>query len=194
GWWATSASPRTSRRTRCSPPSNRGPSRASRTRARAGPSGEPVPIHEQKRGLWDPLLIHRGYTALLRAKAIGEPPGPYVLQAAIAACHAQAPTAEDTDWEQIASLYGVLAKAAPSPVVELNRAVAVGMAYGPERGLATGDALAAVLRLRGSHKLPVVRGDLLARAGRRGVARAQLARAAELTRNGPERRVVLVRA
>lgn len=167
---------------------------ASRTRARTGPSGEPVPIHEQNRGLWDRLLIHRGYTALLRAKAIGEPPGPYVLQAAIAACHAQAPTAEDTDWEQIASLYGVLAKAAPSPVVELNRAVAVGMAYGPERGLEIADALVDEPTLRGYHLLPGVRGDLLARLGRRGEARAQFERAAELTRNAAERRVLLDRA
>ncbi len=117
-----------------------------------------------------------------------------MLQAAIAACHAQAPTAEDTDWEQIASLYGVLAKAAPSPVVELNRAVAVGMAYGPERGLEIADALVDEPSLRGYHLLPSVRGDLLARLGRRGEARAQFERAAELTRNAAERRVLLDRA
>ncbi|WP_348638610.1 RNA polymerase sigma factor [Actinomadura madurae] len=167
---------------------------ASRTRARTGPSGEPVPIQEQDRGRWDRLLIHRGFAALLRAKAIGEPPGPYVLQAAIAASHAQAATAEDTDWTQIASLYEILATVAPSPVVELNRAVAVGMAHGPEKGLEIADSLVDEPLLCDHHLLASVRGDLLARLGRADEARAQFERAAELTRNTPERRVLLDRA
>jgi RNA polymerase sigma factor (sigma-70 family) len=167
---------------------------ASRTRARTGPSGEPVPLLEQDRGRWDRLLIHRGFAALLRAKKIDEPPGPYVLQAAIAACHAQAPAAEDTDWAQIASLYEVLARVAPSPVVELNRAVAVGMADGAEKGLELADALVDEPALRGYHLLPSVRGDLLARLGRLEEARTQFERAAELTRNAPERKVLLDRA
>ncbi|MDL4815383.1 RNA polymerase sigma factor [Actinomadura sp. OS1-43] len=167
---------------------------ASRTRARTGPSGEPVPLHEQDRARWDRLLIHRGFAALLRAREIGAPPGPYVLQAAIAACHAQAASAEDTDWAQIASLYGILARVAPSPIVELNRAVAVGMADGPERGLALVDAIAAEPALRGYPLLPGVRGDLLARLGRGAEARKEFERAAELTRNAPERRVLLDRA
>ncbi|MES9605032.1 sigma-70 family RNA polymerase sigma factor [Actinomadura sp. NPDC000929] len=167
---------------------------ASRTRARTGPSGEPVPLAAQDRGKWDRLLITRGFEALLRAKRIGEPPGPYVLQAAIAACHAQAPSAEDTDWAQIASLYEILARVAPSPVVELNRAVAVGMAHGPEKGLELADVLVDEPALRGYHLLPSVRGDLLARLGRRDEAREQFERAAELTRNAPERRVLLDRA
>ncbi|TDC65303.1 RNA polymerase sigma factor [Actinomadura sp. GC306] len=167
---------------------------ASRTAARTGPSGEPVPILDQDRGRWDRLLIHRGFAALLRAKAIGEPPGPYVLQAAIAACHAQAPAPEDTDWTQIAALYGILASVAPSPVVELNRAVAVGMAHGPAEGLAIADALADEPSLRGYHLLPSVRGDLLARLGRKDEARAQFAQAAELTRNAAERKILLDRA
>ncbi|MFB4311303.1 RNA polymerase sigma factor [Actinomadura sp. GTD37] len=167
---------------------------ASRARARTGPSGEPIPILEQDRGRWDRLLIHRGFAALLRAKDIGAPPGPYVLQAAIAASHAQALAAEDTDWAQIASLYEVLAHVAPSPVVELNRAVAVGMAHGPEKGLEIADALVDEPSLRDYHLLPSVRGDLLERLGRRDEARAQFERAAELTRNAPERRVLLDRA
>ncbi|MFI0373363.1 RNA polymerase sigma factor [Actinomadura sp. 1N219] len=167
---------------------------ASRTRARTGPSGEPVPLADQDRGRWDRLLIHRGFAALLRAKAIGEPPGPYVLQAAIAASHAQAPAAEDTDWTQIASLYEILASVAPSPVVELNRAVAVGMAHGPEQGLAVADALLDEPSLRGYHLLPSVRGDLLARLGRAGEARTEFERAAAMTRNEPERKVLLNRA
>ncbi|MEU8797244.1 RNA polymerase sigma factor [Spirillospora sp. NPDC048819] len=167
---------------------------ASRIRARTGPSGEPVPLLDQDRGLWDRLLIHRGFAALLRAKKIGEPPGPYVLQAAIAACHAQAPAAEDTDWAQIASLYEILAGVAPSPIVELNRAVAVGMAHGPERGLELADALVDEPSLRGYHLLPSVRGDLLARLGRTDEARAQFENAAKLTRNEPERKILLDRA
>ena len=167
---------------------------ASRARARIGPSGEPVPLAEQDRGRWDRLLIHRGFASLLRARALGGPPGPYVLQAAIAACHARAATAEDTDWKQIAGLYELLARTAPSPVVELNRAVAVGMAFGPERGLAIIDALAGEPALRNYHLLPSVRGDLLARLGRTAEAAAEFARAAALTRNAPERRLLRRRA
>ncbi|WP_241683400.1 RNA polymerase sigma factor [Actinomadura sp. J1-007] len=167
---------------------------ASRTRARTGASGEPVPLHEQDRALWDRLLIRRGFAALLRARGLGAPPGPYVLQAAIAASHARANGPEDTDWEGIAGLYELLARAAPSPVVELNRAVALGMAYGPERGLALADALADEPSLKGYHLLPSVRGDLLARLGRTDEARAEFERAADLTRNAPERRVLLERA
>ncbi len=167
---------------------------ASRTRARTGPSGEPIPLLEQDRGRWDRLLIHRGFASLLRAKGIGEPPGPYVLQAAIAATHAQALAAEDTDWAQISSLYEILASIAPSPVVELNRAVAVGMAHGPEQGLELADALVDEPSLRGYHLLPSVRGDLLERLGRLDEARTQFERAAELTRNAPERKVLLARA
>ncbi|WP_241661099.1 RNA polymerase sigma factor [Thermomonospora catenispora] len=167
---------------------------ASRMRARTGPSGEPVPLLEQDRGRWDRLLIHRGFASLLRARALGGPPGPYVLQAAIAACHAQAATAEDTDWVQIVGLYELLARTAPSPVVELNRAVAVGMAFGPERGLAIVDALVDEPSLKNYHLLPSVRGDLLARLGRTAEAAAEFTRAAALTRNAPERRLLHRRA
>ncbi|MFD0902908.1 RNA polymerase sigma factor [Actinomadura sediminis] len=167
---------------------------ASRSRARTGPAGEPVPLHEQNRGKWDPLLIRRGFAALLRAKELGGTPGPYVLQAAIAACHARARTAAETDWPQIAALYEVLAGVAPSPIVELNRAVAVGMAHGPGRGLALLDTIADDPALRGYHLLPGVRGDLLARLGRTADARAEFERAAALTRNEPERRALLDRA
>nr|WP_243714790.1 RNA polymerase sigma factor [Actinomadura bangladeshensis] len=167
---------------------------ASRTRARTGPSGEPIPILEQDRARWDRLLIHRGFASLLRAKNIGAPPGPYVLQAAIAATHAQALAPEDTDWTQIASLYEILATVAPSPVVELNRAVAVGMAHGPEKGLEIADALVDEPTLRGYHLLPSVRGDLLERLGRREEARAEFERAATLTHNAPERRTLQSRA
>lgn len=167
---------------------------ASRTRARTGPSGEPVPLLEQDRGRWDRLLIHRGFAALLRAKDLGEPPGPYVLQGAIAACHAQALAPEDTDWAQIASLYEILASIAPSPIVELNRAVAVGMAHGPEKGLEIADALLDEPSLRGYHLLPSVRGDLLARLGRTAEARREFERAATLTRNTPERKTLESRA
>ncbi|MBG0828013.1 RNA polymerase sigma factor [Planomonospora sp. ID67723] len=167
---------------------------ASRSRARTGPSGEPVQLLDQNRALWDRLLIRRGFEALLRAEKLGAPPGPYVLQAAIAACHAQAPTAEETDWARIAALYEVLVRLTPSPVVELNRAVALGMAYGPERGLELVDALVAQPSLKSYHLLPSVRGDLLARLGRLEEARAEFERAASLTRNAPERAVLLSRA
>jgi RNA polymerase sigma factor (sigma-70 family) len=167
---------------------------ASRMRARLGPGGEPVLLLEQDRSRWDPLLIVRGRRALARAEALPGPLGPYGLQAAIAACHAAALRAEDTDWIRIAALYEVLAQIAPSPVVELNRAVAVGMAFGPEAGLELLDAIAAEPELRGYHLLPSVRGDLLARLGRSEEAAAEFARAAELTGNERERALLLSRA
>jgi RNA polymerase sigma factor (sigma-70 family) len=167
---------------------------SSRLRARTGPAGEPIPLLEQDRGRWDRLLIRRGFAALLRAERLGRPPGPYVVQAAIAACHAQAAAAADTDWPRIAALYQTLAAIAPSPVAELNRAVAVGMAYGPARGLELADRLAAGPELRRYHLLPSVRGDLLAKLGRDDEARAEFERAAALTRNTRERTVLLRRA
>jgi predicted RNA polymerase sigma factor len=167
---------------------------SSRSPARLDPAGQPVPLAEQNRGRWDQLLIRRGFTALLRAEQLGGPPGPYVLQAAIAACHARARTAEDTDWEQIALLYQALAAVAPSPVVELNRAVAVAMAGRPQRALEIVDVLAGEPALTGYHHLPSVRGDLLARLGRHGEAADEFRRAASLTRNIPEQTVLLQRA
>jgi RNA polymerase sigma factor (sigma-70 family) len=167
---------------------------ASRTRARTGPTGEPIPLLEQNRGRWDQLLIRRGYAALLRAERIGRPPGPYVLQAAIAACHAQARTAEQTDWERIARLYELLGQLTPTPVVELNRAVAVAMAFGPATGLEIVDKLASEPSLRDYHLLPSVRGDLLAKLGRSGEAQAEFQRAAALARNARERALLLDRA
>lgn len=167
---------------------------ASRSAARTGPAGEPVQLHEQNRGRWDQLLIRRGFTAMLRAREIGGPPGPYVLQAAIAVCHAQARTAESTDWAQIASLYGALTHLLPTPVVRLNRAVAVGMADGPQAGLDLTDALTADPALRDYHLLPSVRGDLLARLDRRDEARLEFQRAAALTRNAAERAFLTGRA
>ncbi|WP_392873513.1 RNA polymerase sigma factor [Streptomyces sp. LN499] len=167
---------------------------ASRTAARTTPDGEPLLLADQNRSRWDRLLIRRGYAALERANALGGAPGPYALQAAIAACHAHAVTYEETDWAVIATLYGLLVKAAPSPVVELNRAVAVSMAEGPEAGLALVDALAGDPALATYHLLPSVRGDLLARLGRADEARADFARAAGLTRNARERALLLARA
>ncbi|GII03573.1 RNA polymerase sigma factor [Planobispora takensis] len=167
---------------------------ASRSRARTGPSGEPVQLLDQNRALWDRLLIRRGVEALLRAEKLGVPPGPYVLQAAIAICHAQAVTAEETDWARICALYEVLARVAPSPVVELNRAVALAMAYGPERGLELVDTLVSEPSLKDYHLLPSVRGDLLTRLGRLDEAREEFERAASLTRNAPERDLLLERA
>ena len=167
---------------------------ASRLAARLDSDGLPVPLPEQNRGRWDQLLIRRGFTALLRAQELGGPPGPYVLQAAIAACHARAGDPAQTDWEQIALLYRALGALAPSPVVELNRAVAVAMAFGPERGLEVVDGLAGEPALAGYHHLPSVRGDLLARLGRAGEAAEEFRRAAALTRNIPERTVLLRRA
>jgi RNA polymerase sigma factor (sigma-70 family) len=167
---------------------------ASRLGARVGPSGEPVLLLDQDRGRWNRLLIGRGQNALARAEALGGESGPYALQAAIAACHARAPTAGETDWPRIAHLYEALARIMPSPVVELNRGVAVGMAFGPEAGLRVVDALAAEPTLGSYHLLPSVRGDLLAKLGRHAEARAELERAASLTRNARERALLLERA
>jgi len=167
---------------------------ASRLRARVGPSGEPVLLLDQDRSRWDQLLIRRGLAALERAEALGGALGPYALQAAIAACHARARTPAETDWKRIAALYDALAERAPSPVVELNRAVALAMAFGPAAGLEVVEALTAEQSLEGYHLLPSVRGDLLARLGRFDEARAELERAASLTRNAPERRLLLERA
>jgi RNA polymerase sigma factor (sigma-70 family) len=167
---------------------------ASRVRARSGPSGEPVLLVDQNRARWDRLLIHRGLAALARAEELTETPGPYALQAAIAACHARSASAEETDWVRIAALYAALAERAPSPVVELNRAVALGMAFGPAGGLRLLDALAGEPALRGYHLLPAVRGDLLAKLGRGAEARAEFARAAELAGNERERALMRERA
>jgi RNA polymerase sigma factor (sigma-70 family) len=167
---------------------------ASRTAARTGPSGEPVLLLEQNRARWDQLLIRRGLAAIERAAALEGTAGPYLLQALIAACHARARTAQETDWERIAALYGVLARVAPSPVVELNRAVAVGMAAGPAAGLEVVDALRDEPALRSYHLLPSVRGDLLLKLGRRDEAGAEFARAATLTGNERERDLLLARA
>jgi RNA polymerase sigma factor (sigma-70 family) len=165
---------------------------ASRTPARTNASGEPILLLEQNRAQWDQLLIRRGLSALERAERLGS--GPYTLQAAIAACHARARTAAETDWTRIASLYASLAIASPSPIVELNRAVAVSMASGPAAGLALVDALASDPALAGYHLLPSVRGDLLSKLGRHEEARAELERAAALTRNERERALLLRRA
>jgi predicted RNA polymerase sigma factor len=167
---------------------------ASRTPARLTPDGLPVPLPEQNRGRWDHLLIRRGFTALLRAQQLGCPPGPYVLQAAIAACHAQARTGAETDWRQIALLYEALAALTPSPVVELNRAVAVALAGDIDEGLRIVDGLVAAPALAGYHHVPSVRGDLLARLGRHGEAADEFRRAASLTKNGPEHTMLLRRA
>ena len=167
---------------------------ASRAGARAGPSGEPILLLDQNRGLWDHLLIHRGLAALDRAARLGGARGPYALQAAIAACHARARTAAETDWERIAELYGDLQRIAPSPVVELNRAVAVSMARGPAEGLEILDTLTSEPSLRSYHLLPSVRGDFLAKLGRFDEARAELERAASLTRNARERDLLMERA
>ena len=167
---------------------------ASRTRARAGPAGEPVLLLDQNRALWDRLLIRRGLAALDRAQSSGGAAGPYALQAAIAACHARSVTAEETDWKQIASLYDALVRVAPSPVVELNRAVAVSMACGAAAGLALVDSLAREPSLERYHLLPSARGDLLAKLGRFDEARAEFERAASLTRNARERTLLLARA
>jgi predicted RNA polymerase sigma factor len=167
---------------------------ASRLKARVGPSGEPILLLDQNRARWDRLLIRRGLAALARAEALGKAPGPYLLQAAIAACHARARTAEETDWARIVGLYGALAHLTPSPVVELNRAVALGMLMGPAAGLEVVDALAAEPSLRAYHLLPSVRGDFLKKLGRLEEARAEFERAAALTRNERERRLLLDRA
>jgi RNA polymerase sigma factor (sigma-70 family) len=166
----------------------------SRARARIGPSGEPILLLDQDRSRWNQLLIRRGLAALERAEALTDAPGPYSLQAAIAACHATARTPDDTDWKRIAELYGRLIEVAPSPVVELNRAVAVAMADGPEAGLALVDKLASEPGVADYYLLPSVRGDLLAKLGRHGEAGAEFERAATLTRNKRERAVLLSRA
>jgi RNA polymerase sigma factor (sigma-70 family) len=167
---------------------------ASRLGARVGADGAPILLLDQDRGRWDRLLIGRGLAALERAERLGGALGPYALQAAIAACHARARTPDDTDWTRITALYDALAQLAPSPVVELNRAVAYGMAFGPAEGLAIVDAVAGDPSLKGYHLLPAVRGDLLARLGRREEARVEFARAAALTRNARERALLLERA
>ena len=167
---------------------------ASRLGARAGPSGEPILLLEQNRVRWDQLLIRRGLAALERAEALGKASGPYVFQAAIAACHVRAKRAEDTDWARIVGLYGALAEISPSPVVELNRAVALAMLFGPTAGLEIVDALGSEPALKTYHLLPSVRGDLLKKLGRFDEARAEFERAASLTRNERERKLLLDRA
>ncbi len=166
---------------------------ASRGRARTGPEGEPVLLLDQNRGLWDQLLIRRGLEALERAHHLGGSLGPYALQAAIAACHARAARAEDTDWRRIAALYDALSQIAPSPVVEVNRAVALAMAFGPAVGLELADELTAIPELARYHLLPSVRGDLLEKLGRFDEAEAEFTRAASLTSNARERSVLLDR-
>jgi predicted RNA polymerase sigma factor len=167
---------------------------ASRLRARVGPDGEPILLLDQDRARWDQLLIRRGFAALATAETLGGVAGPYTLQAAIAACHARARTAAATDWRRIAQLYGALYAVTPSPIVELNRAVAVSMAEGPAAGLALVEALADEPALRTYHLLPSVRGDLLAKLGRHEEAQAEFVRAASLTLNERERTLLLGRA
>jgi RNA polymerase sigma factor (sigma-70 family) len=167
---------------------------ASRTGARVGPAGEPILLLDQNRARWDRLLIRRGLAALARAERLSAAPGPYTIQAAIAACHARARTAAETDWQRIAALYSALTQITPSPVVELNRAVAVGMAFGPAAGLELVDALASEPVLKTYHLLPAVRGDLLGKLGRVDEARAEFERAASLTRNARERALLIERA
>ena len=167
---------------------------ASRSKARIGPTGEPILLLDQDRARWDQLLIGRGLAALERAETLGGALGPYALQAAIAACHARARTAEQTNWTRIAALYDALAQLTPSPVVELNRAVAVAMAFGPAAGMELIDALTSEPSLQAYHLLPSVRGDLLAKLGRHDEAGAEFMRAAALTRNARERALLLERA
>jgi len=167
---------------------------ASRSRARVGPKGEPILLLDQNRARWDHVLIRRGLAALDRAEALGGALGPYALQAAIAACHARARTAGETDWVRIATLYDALGRLTPSPVVELNRAVAVSMAFGPAAGLEIIDGLTSVRSMEGYHLLPAVRADFLTKLGRLDEARAELERAASLTRNARERELLLARA
>jgi RNA polymerase sigma-70 factor, ECF subfamily len=167
---------------------------ASRSRARVGPSGEPVLLGDQNRAAWDQLLIRRGLAALERSESLAAARGPYTLQAAIAACHARARTADETDWPRIVSLYAELAQLTPSPIVELNRAVALAMAGGAAAGLELVDGLTAEPALKNYHHLPSVRGDLLERLGRFEEARAEFERAASLTRNARERELLLARA
>jgi len=167
---------------------------SSRTAARVDEKGEPILLFAQNRTRWNRLMIHRGLAALERAQALGEALGPYAMQAAIAACHARAPTAADTDWARIVALYDALAQVAPSPVVELNRAVAVSMAFGPAAALELVNELCAEPRLKSYALLPSVRGDLLEKLGRLEEARAEFTRAAGLTQNARERKLLLGRA
>ncbi len=167
---------------------------ASRSRARAGPKGEPILLLDQDRARWDQVLVRRGLAALAVAEQLGGALGPYALQAAIAACHARAHAAEETDWARIVSLYEALADITPSPVIELNRAVAIGMAFGPAAGLELVEALVSEPSLRAYHLLPSVRGDLLSKLGRHDEARVEFRRAASLTRNARERELLLERA
>ena len=167
---------------------------ASRSRARVGPTGEPILLLDQDRPRWDRLLIGRGLAALEHAESLSQARGPYTLQAEIAACHARARTADETDWPRIAALYAALMELEPSPVIELNRGVALGMAFGPAVGLEVIDSLASEPSLKGYHLLPAVRGDLLAKLGRHQEARVELERAASLTRNTRERQLLLERA
>jgi len=167
---------------------------ASRSRARVGPKGEPILLLDQDRARWDHVLVRRGLAALERTEQLGGSLGPYALQAAIAACHARAHTAEETDWARIAALYTALGQITPSPVVELNRAVAIGMALGPAAGLELVDALISEPSLKAYHLLPSVRGDLLSKLGRYDEARVEFERAASLTRNARERELLLERA
>lgn len=167
---------------------------ASRLKARVSPTGEPILLMDQNRALWDQLLIRRGLAAIERARKLGRPLGPYALQAAIAACHAQARTPSETDWARIAALYEALARAMPSPVVELNRAVAVAMAFGPSFGLQIVDELAGEPSMKNYHLLPSVRGDFLVKLGRTAEARQEFERAASLTRNARERELLMKRA
>jgi predicted RNA polymerase sigma factor len=167
---------------------------ASRAGARTGTSGEPIRLLDQDRSRWDQLLIRRGLTALARAEALGGTLGPYALQAAIAACHARARTGAETDWVRIVALYDALAQLAPSPVVDLNRAVAISMAFGPDAALEIVDELVADARLSAYHLLPSVRGDLLEKLGRFEEARTEFTRAAALAQNARERSLLLGRA
>ena len=167
---------------------------ASRSRARVGPTGEPILLLDQNRAQWDQLLIRRGLAALDRAQRLGTAFGPYALQAAIAACHARALTPEDTEWQRMVALYDALAQLTPSPIVELNRAVAVAMAFGPQAGLDLVDSLVSESSLKNYHLLPSVRGDLLSKLGRFAEARAEFETAAELTRNAREQNLLLERA
>jgi predicted RNA polymerase sigma factor len=167
---------------------------ASRSRARVGPTGEPILLLDQDRGRWDQLLICRGLAALQRAEELRGVLGPYALQAAIAACHARARTAAETNWEQIAALYGALAQLTPSPIVELNRAVAVAMAFGPAAGLELIEKLMSEPSLKAYHLLPSVRGDFLFKLGRYAEAEEEFQRAASLTQNAREREFLLGRA
>jgi predicted RNA polymerase sigma factor len=166
----------------------------SRTPARLSASGEPILLLKQNRALWDQLLIRRGFAALARAESLGGPLGPYTLQGAIAACHARARTPEDTDWPRIVAIYDALDEVQPSPIVTLNRAVAVSMAYGPAAALEIVDTLRNESRLRDYHLLPSVRGDLLERLGRLEEARAEFSHAASLAQNARERSLLLLRA